>query len=164
VYRIAAVILRIVRRWHHKARRLRMKNESSQDWTRILHDRFGRFAADACSWLGSTWAFMWAGLIVVAWVVSGPVFHFSTLWLDVINTGTNIATFLMVFIIQNAQNRDSRAINLKLNEVIRATDTAHNRLIDIEKLSDVELDEMRGQSATRQSPKSYRDRSCIYAK
>ena len=119
-----------------------MSMEPNSQWTHNLHGGFGRFAATACGWLGSTWAFMGAGMAVVVWIVVGPIFHFSPSWLDTINTGTNVATFLIVFLIQNAQNRDSRAINLKLNEVIRATDAAQNRLIDIEKLSDKELDEM----------------------
>jgi len=75
-------------------------------------------------------------------MATGPVFHFSSTWAQVINTGTGIATFLMVFLIQNTQNRDARAINLKLNELIRAADKARNQMIDIEKLSDLELDEM----------------------
>ena len=119
-----------------------MSMESNPHWTHNLHGGFGRFAATACGWLGSTWAFLGAGLVVVVWIAVGPAFHFSSSWLDIINTSTNIATFLIVFLIQNAQNRDSRAINLKLNEVIRATDTAQNHLIDIERLSDKELDEM----------------------
>jgi low affinity Fe/Cu permease len=73
---------------------------------------------------------------------TGPVFHFSQTWAQVINTGTGIAIFLMVFLIQNTQNRDARAINLKLNELIRAMDKARNQMIDIERLSDLELDEM----------------------
>jgi low affinity Fe/Cu permease len=83
-----------------------------------------------------------AGLVVVAWAATGPVFHFSDNWALVINTGTAIATFLVVFLIQNTQNRDSRAINLKLNELIRAMDSARNQMIDIERLSDLELDAM----------------------
>ena len=109
---------------------------------RNVHSHFGRFAAAASGWLGSTWAFAGAGLVVVLWAATGPVFHFSDNWALVIGTGTSIATFLMVFLIQNNQNRDARAINLKLNELIRAMDTAHNQLIDIERLSDVELDAM----------------------
>jgi low affinity Fe/Cu permease len=109
---------------------------------RNVHSHFGRFAAAASGWLGSTWAFAGAGLVVVLWAATGPVFHFSDNWALVIGTGTSIATFLMVFLIQNTQNRDARAINLKLNELIRAMDTAHNQLIDIERLSDVELDAM----------------------
>jgi low affinity Fe/Cu permease len=107
-----------------------------------VHDHFGRFAALASGWLGSTWAFVAAGLVVVLWAATGPILHFSERWAMVIGTGTAIATFLMVFLIQNTQNRDSRAINLKLNELIRAMDNARNQLIDIERLSDLELDEM----------------------
>ncbi len=109
---------------------------------RTVHDHFGRFAAAASGWLGSTWAFAAAGLVVAAWAATGPVFHFSQTWAQVIGTCTGIATFLMVFLIQSTQNRDSRAINLKLNELIRAMDNARNQLIDIERLSDLELDEM----------------------
>jgi low affinity Fe/Cu permease len=109
---------------------------------RTVHDHFGRFSAVASSWLGSTWAFVGAGLVVVVWAATGPIFHFSDNWAMVIGTGTAIATFLMVFLIQNTQNRDSRAIDLKLNELIRAMDKARNQMIDIERLSDLELDEM----------------------
>lgn len=109
---------------------------------RTVHDHFGRFASSASGWLGSTWAFVGAGLVVVAWAATGPVFHFSNTWAVVIGTGTSIGTFLMVFLIQNTQNRDSRAINLKLNELIRAMDKARNQMIDIERLTDLELDEM----------------------
>jgi low affinity Fe/Cu permease len=109
---------------------------------RTVHDHFGRFAAAASGWLGSTWAFAVAGLVVAMWAATGPVFHFSQTWAQVIGTGTGIATFLMVFLIQSTQNRDSRAINLKLNELIRAMNSARNQLIDIERLSDLELDEM----------------------
>lgn len=107
-----------------------------------VHGHFGRFSAAASGWLGSTWAFAGAGLVVVLWAATGPVFHFSDHWAMVIGTGTSIATFLMVFLIQNTQNRDARAIHLKLNELIRAMDTAHNQMIDIERLSDLELDAM----------------------
>ena len=103
-------------------------------------DQFGRFAASASIWLGSKWAFFCAGLIISAWVVSGPLFHYSDTWQLVINTGTTIVTFLMVFLIQNTQNRDARAINLKLDELIRAIDKARDHMMSIEKLSDVELD------------------------
>jgi low affinity Fe/Cu permease len=109
---------------------------------RTVHGHFGRFAAAASGWLGSTWAFAGAGLVVVVWFATGPVFHYSDNWAIVIGTGTSIATFLMVFLIQNTQSRNARAINLKLNELIRAMDTARNQLIDIERLSDLELDAM----------------------
>lgn len=107
-----------------------------------VHDHFGRFAAGASAWLGSTWAFLGAGLVVAVWAATGPVLHFSQTWAQAINTGTGIATFLIVFLIQNTQNRDSRAINLKLNELIRAMDKARDQMIDIERLTDLELDEM----------------------
>ncbi|HEX3661224.1 MAG TPA: low affinity iron permease family protein [Acidobacteriaceae bacterium] len=103
-------------------------------------DAFGRFAAAASSWLGSKWAFLGAIAIILAWAVTGPIFHFSDTWQLIINTGTTIVTFLMVFLIQNTQNRDARAINLKLNELIRAIDAAGDQMMDIEKLSDEELD------------------------
>ena len=112
----------------------------AQGWT--VHGHFGRFSAAASGWLGSTWAFVGAGFVVVAWAATGPIFHFSDHWAMVIGTGTSIATFLMVFLIQNTQNRDARAIHLKLNELIRAMDTARNQMIDIERLSDLELDAM----------------------
>lgn len=107
-----------------------------------VHDHFGRFAAIASAWLGSTWGFLGAGLVVLAWIGTGPVFHFSSSWAQAISTGTGIATFLLVFVIQNTQNRDARAINLKLNELIRAMDKARDQMIDIERLTDMELDEM----------------------
>jgi low affinity Fe/Cu permease len=110
--------------------------------TRTTNDWFGRFAAWASGWLGSRWAFAAAGLVVVIWATTGPLFHYSDTWQLVINTGTTIVTFLMVFLIQNTQNRDARAINLKLNELIRAIDKAGDQMIDIENLSDLELDEL----------------------
>ena len=109
---------------------------------RTVHGHFGRFAAVTSGWLGSTWAFVGAGLVVVVWAATGPIFHFSDHWAMVISMGTSIATFLMVFLIQNTQNRDARAINLKLNELIRAIDKARDQMIDIENLSDLELDEL----------------------
>jgi low affinity Fe/Cu permease len=109
---------------------------------RTTNDAFGKFAASASGWLGSKWAFAGAGIVIVIWAAVGPVFHFSDTWQLVINTGTTIVTFLMVFLIQNTQNRDARAINLKLNELIRAIDKARDQMIDIENLSDLELDEL----------------------
>jgi len=108
------------------------------------NDRFGRFAARISGWLGSKWAFVGAGLVIVVWALTGPLFGYSDTWQLVINTGTTIVTFLMVFLIQNTQNRDARAINLKLDELIRAIDQARNTMIDIENLSDLELEELHG--------------------
>ena len=109
---------------------------------RTTNDWFGRFAARASAWLGSRWAFAGAGMVIVIWAATGPIFHYSDTWQLVINTGTTIVTFLMVFLIQNTQNRDARAINLKLNELIRAIDKAGDQMIDIENLSDLELNEL----------------------
>jgi len=119
-----------------------MKNPPIEVQTRTTNDWFGRFAASASGWLGSRWAFAGAGLVIIVWAVLGPIFHYSDTWQLVINTGTTIVTFLMVFLIQNTQNRDARAINLKLNELIRAIDKARDQMIDIENLSDLELDEL----------------------
>ena len=119
-----------------------MANPPLEAQTHTTNDAFGKFAASASGWLGSKWAFAGAALIIVAWAAVGPIFHFSDTWQLVINTGTTIVTFLMVFLIQNTQNRDARAINLKLNELIRAIDKARDQMIDIENLSDLELDEL----------------------
>ena len=107
-----------------------------------VHDHFGRFSAWASGRLGSTWAFVGAGSVIAVWAATGPFFHFSDKWMQVMSTGTSLLTFLLVFLIQNTQNRDTRAINLKLNELIRAMDKARNQMIDIERLTDLELDEM----------------------
>lgn len=109
---------------------------------KVKGDAFGRFAAAASMSVGSRWATLGAILLIVGWGATGPVFHYSDTWQLVINTGTTIITFLMVFLIQNTQNRDSRAINLKLDELIRAIDAAGDQMMDIEKLSDKELDAM----------------------
>jgi low affinity Fe/Cu permease len=105
-------------------------------------DRFGKFAARSSHYLGSRWAFIVAIGVIVVWALTGPVFHYSDTWQLVINTGTTIVTFLMVFLIQNTQNRDARAIHLKLNELIHAVDKAKNKMIDVENLSELELDEL----------------------
>jgi low affinity Fe/Cu permease len=96
-------------------------------------------SAAVTRWTGSTKAFLLASLIIVVWGVSGPVFNYSDTWQLVINTGTTIVTFLMVFLIQRSQNKDSLAIHLKLNELVAALNGASNRLIDCEDLSEEEL-------------------------
>jgi low affinity Fe/Cu permease len=121
---------------------MQMANPPVELQTHTTNDAFGKFAAAASGWLGSKWAFAAAALVIVVWAASGPIFLFSDTWQLVINTGTTIVTFLMVFLIQNTQNRDARAINLKLNELIRAIDKAGDQMIDIENLSDLELDEL----------------------
>lgn len=114
---------------------------------KLAADRFGQFAGITSTWLGSKWGFLCAGLAIVAWALTGPIFHYSELWQLIVNTGTDIVTFLMVFLIQNTQNRDARAINLKLDELIRAVDKARNHMINIERLSDDELDLLEDQFA-----------------
>lgn len=93
--------------------------------------------------MGSPWAFIAAIAIIVIWALLGPVFGYSDTWQLVINTGTTIITFLMVFLIQNTQNRDTHAMQLKLDELIRAIETAHNSLLDIEELEEGELEKIR---------------------
>ena len=95
--------------------------------------------------MGSPWSFLAAGLIIIAWGITGPLFKFSDSWQLVINTGTTIITFLMVFLIQNTQNRDAQAFHLKLDELIRALKGARNNMIDLNGLSDDELAELRKQ-------------------
>jgi len=91
------------------------------------------------AWTGSSWAFALAVMVIVAWLITGPMFHYSDTWQLVINTSTTIVTFLMVFLIQRAQNKDSLAIQLKLNELVAAISGASNRLIDIEDLDEDDL-------------------------
>ena len=99
-----------------------------------------RFSLAAMEWAGSSWAFAIAVGIILVWVVTGPIFGFSDTWQLVINTGTTIVTFLMVFLIQRAQNKESKAIQLKLNEIVAAIEGASNHLIDIEGLSEDEIE------------------------
>jgi low affinity Fe/Cu permease len=105
---------------------------------------FGRFATGAARSMGHPLAFLLAVLIVVCWAGTGPLFGFSDTWQLVINTSTTIVTFLMVFLIQNTQNRDSTALQLKLDELIRALDGAHNSLLDLEELEERDLEQLRG--------------------
>jgi low affinity Fe/Cu permease len=125
-----------------------MSDQAIEVQNRTTNDWFGKFAAGASGWLGSKRAFAGAVMVIVTWAVTGPLFKFSDTWQLVINTGTTIITFLMVFLIQNTQNRDARAINLKPNELIRAIDKARDQMIDIENLSDLELDELQSRYET----------------
>jgi low affinity Fe/Cu permease len=98
-----------------------------------------KFSLAATEWAGSSWAFSVAVAVILAWAVTGPIFHFSDTWQLVINTGTTIVTFLMVFLIQRSQNKEGKAIQLKLNEIVAAMQGASNRLIDVESLSEDEI-------------------------
>jgi low affinity Fe/Cu permease len=103
-------------------------------------DRFESLSHRVTVAAGKPWAFLAAMLVVVVWLASGPIFSFSDTWQLVINTGTTIVTFLMVFLIQQTQNKDTKAMELKLNELVAATQGASNSLIDIEELSEADLD------------------------
>jgi low affinity Fe/Cu permease len=115
------------------------KNGENRDLFCRIRDAFGVFARKTSNILGSAWAFVLAIVIIVVWALTGPTFHYSDTWQLIINTGTTIVTFLMVFLIQNTQNRDAKAVHLKLDELIRALGPARNKLVDLEKLSDDEL-------------------------
>jgi low affinity Fe/Cu permease len=108
----------------------------------VMNALFRQFATAAARWLGSPVAFMIALLSVVGWALTGPMFDYSDTWQLVINTATTVVTFLMVFLIQNTQNRDARAIHLKLDELIRGLQGARNHLVDLENLTDAELDDL----------------------
>lgn len=107
-----------------------------------IREKFSDLAKWFSRALGSTQAFLLAILAIIIWTLSGPIYHFSDTWQLVINTATTIVTFLMVFLIQNTQNRDTVAIHLKLDEIIRAMKDTHNEMLQIEQLSDDELEEL----------------------
>ena len=115
------------------------RREESRDFFCVASDAFRIFARRSSAVLGSAWAFGTAILIIVIWGLTGPAFHYSNTWQLIINTGTTIVTFLMVFLIQNTQNRDAKAAHLKLDEIIRALKGARNELVDLEKLADEDL-------------------------
>lgn len=105
-----------------------------------MKEVFRKIAAKISNATGSAYAFLFALLVIVVWGISGPAFNYSDTWQLVINTGTTIVTFLMVFLIQNTQNRDSKAIHLKLDELIRSTKSARNAFVDLENFSDADLE------------------------
>ena len=108
-------------------------------------EHFRKFAHSTSQFAGSPWIFTLACFVIIAWAAMGPTFHFSDTWQLVINTGTTIVTFLMVFLIQNTQNRDARAMHLKLDELIRALQGARNQLVNLEDMSDEELDRLQAE-------------------
>jgi low affinity Fe/Cu permease len=119
-----------------------MKRDMERDMERRIRNRGNfpsRFATAVTHWTGSTVGFIAAVLVIIAWGLTGPIFHWSDTWQLVINTGTTIITFLMVFLIQRSQNKDSLAIQLKLNELVAAMAGASNRLISVEDLSEQDL-------------------------
>ncbi len=104
-----------------------------------MNELFRKFAFKVSKLVGSPWVFVSALAVIALWAISGPLFRFSDTWQLAVNTGTTIITFLMVFLIQNTQNRDAEAIQLKLDELIRAVAKARTSLVDLEELSDEEL-------------------------
>ena len=121
------------------------KNDEERDFFCLVSDAFRVFARHSSMILGSAWAFTGAVLVIAVWLLTGPTFHFSDTWQLIINTATTIITFLMVFLIQNTQNRDAKAVHLKLDEMIRALKGARNQLVDLEDLSDEELKKLEEQ-------------------
>ena len=125
-----------------------------------VSDAFRGFAHRSSTLLGSAWAFCGAVLVIIVWLVTGPAFHFSDTWQLIINTATTVITFLMVFLIQNTQNRDAKAVHLKLDELIRAVVGARNQLVDLENLSDEDLKKLEEQfRRLRQQAESGQTRS-----
>jgi low affinity Fe/Cu permease len=121
------------------------EHKQERDFFCLISDAFRVFAHRSSVMLGSAWAFTGAVLVIVVWLVTGPTFHFSDTWQLIINTATTVITFLMVFLIQNTQNRDAKAMHLKLDELIRAAKGARNQLVDLENLSDEELKKLEKQ-------------------
>src|SRR6516162_4110778 len=129
-----------------KTQRQELKqHERERDIFCVVSDAFRVFAHRSSIMLGSAWAFAAAVLAILVWIVTGPAFHFSDTWQLIINTATTIVTFLMVFLIQNTQNRDAKAMHLKLDELIRAVKGARNQLVDLENLSDEDLKNLQHQ-------------------
>ena len=124
-----------------------LHDEHGHEQPATLHDRFRAFAAHISIIAGSPWAFALAVATVIVWGLVGPYYHYSDTWQLVINTGTTIITFLMVFLIQNMQNRDAKAIHLKLDELLRGVKGARTELVNLEDLSDKDLEELQKEFA-----------------
>src|SRR5436190_16813060 len=128
----------------------RTRNGTNGDARPGIRDHFHSFSRRTSDAVGSVWAFLLALSIVAVWGVTGPIFGFSDTWQLVINTGTTIVTFIMVFLIQSTQNRDAKAVHLKLDELIRALGGARNHLVDLENLPEEELEVLARQFARMQ--------------
>jgi low affinity Fe/Cu permease len=124
-----------------------LQKQRAQQGGAIYHVNhwFRKVATQVAHAMGSPWAFVTASLVVVAWAISGPMFGYSQTWQLIINTGTTIVTFLMIFLVQNTQNRDSRAIHLKLDELLRGVKGARTEMVDLEDATDEELDYLQKQ-------------------
>src|SRR5690349_19247771 len=113
-----------------------------------MKERFRRFASRTSEVVGSAWSFFVAVAVIVVWCATGPVFRFSDTWQLVINTGTKVVTFLMMFLIRNTQNRDAKAIHLKLDELLRGVKGARTQLVDLEDMSDDEIKQLENEFRT----------------
>jgi low affinity Fe/Cu permease len=121
------------------------KHTAQRNFFDVMRHAFRIFAHQSSIVLGSAWVFVAAVFVILVWLLTGPTFHFSDTWQLIINTATTVITFLMVFLIQNTQNRDTKAVQLKLDELIRAIRSARNELVDLEDLSDEELEKLEEQ-------------------
>jgi low affinity Fe/Cu permease len=121
-----------------------------------MRETFRKIAKSIADWTGSAGAFALAFITILAWAITGPLFHYSDDWQLVINTGTSVVTFLMVFIIQNAQNRESRILHLKIDELIRSNETARNELINLDEHTDEELTALHGEFVSMKNATSAR--------
>ena len=117
----------------------RLDNTAAAEVTESIAQRLARAVT---RWTGSTPAFAIAAVLIVAWAITGPVFHFSDTWQLIMNTVSSVVTFLMVFLIQRSQNKDSLAMHVKLNEIIQAIEGASNRIVNVEDLSETELEQL----------------------
>jgi len=123
-----------------------------------MNELFRKFAQKTAQVVGTSWVFILAVLIILVWAITGPMFRYSDTWQLVINTGTTIITFLMVFLIQNTQNRDAKAIHLKLDELIKGVKGARTGFVNLEDLSDEELDRLRQEFAKLQKKVGHEER------
>src|SRR5438132_2983922 len=121
------------------------EHEKQRDFFCVVSDAIRVFARRSSIILWSAWSFAGAVLVILVWLLTGPTFHFSDTWQLIINTATTVITFLMVFLIQNTQNRDAKAMHLKLDEIIRAIKDARDELVDLEDLSDEDLKKLEKQ-------------------